>query len=158
MNETMAHDPKALANELIRRGIEEGQPLTHIEVQKLLYFWHGWMLGIHSRPLHTGEWEAWQYGPVLRDVYFDLNHHRGQPITTEIPAARAQLTDDEVSVLDTVFRYRALGASTLIGVSHTRGGPWDQVWHNGKSSAAISNELIQAYFASRARWSEAPND
>lgn len=140
-SELVAHDPKAVANELIRRGINDGRPLTHIEVQKLLYFWHGWMLGVFEQPLLDGEWEAWQYGPVLREVYFELNHYRGQPITEEIPGARTQLTNDEDYVLNIVYGYRALGASTLIGISHSKGGPWDKVWHDGRKSAVISNEM-----------------
>ena len=71
-------DPRAVANWFIERGINEEYPLTHIEVQKLLYFAHGWMLGIHGEPLVEGNWEAWRYGPVLRDVYFSLNYNRGR--------------------------------------------------------------------------------
>ncbi len=70
------HDPKNAANWFIERGIKEERPLVHIEVQKLLYFSHGWMLGIHQRPLHYGVWEAWRYGPVLPEVYFNLNQYR----------------------------------------------------------------------------------
>ena len=50
----MAHDPRAIANWFIEQGIKENNPLSHIEVQKLLYFSHGWMLGIHETPLHHG--------------------------------------------------------------------------------------------------------
>ncbi|MCY4417925.1 MAG: DUF4065 domain-containing protein [Chloroflexi bacterium] len=143
----MVHDPKTAANELIQRGIGEGQPLTHIEVQKLLYFWHGWMLGIHDQPLHTGFWEAWRYGPVLPEVYFSLNHHRGRPITGPIPARDEMFTEDEKSIMDVVYDYRLLGTFTLVGITHTRGGPWDQVWHGRKNSSVIGDELIRSYFA-----------
>ena len=142
----MAHDPRTAANELINRGIAQGQPLTHIEVQKLLYFWHGWMLGIHGRPLHNGLWEAWQYGPVLPEVYFNLNHHRGQPITAPIPARDEAFPEEETSIMDVVYGYRTLGTFTLVGISHSRGGPWDQVWHNSGDSGIIDNELIRSYF------------
>ena len=57
-DDRMIHDPKTAANEFINRGIREGKPLMHIEAQTLLYFSHGWMLGIHGRPFHNGTWEA----------------------------------------------------------------------------------------------------
>lgn len=143
----MVHDPKTAANELISRGINEGRLLTHIEVQKLLYFWHGWMLGIHGRPLHHGVWEAWRYGPVLPEVYFNLNHRRGKPIGSLIPAYTEQFPSEEMSILDVVYGYRSLGIYQLVGVAHSQGGPWDRVWHNKGDSGIIDNSMIQTYFA-----------
>lgn len=143
----MVHEPKVAANELIRRGIEEGKPLTHIEVQKLLYFSHGWMLGIHGRPLHHGIWEAWRYGPVLPEIYFNLNHYRGRRITALIPAWEDEFDADELLVMGIVYDYRALGPFTLVGIAHSRGGPWDRVWHDQGDSGIISNEMIRDYFA-----------
>ena len=154
----MTHNPRAAANEFIKRGIKDGSPLTHIEVQKLLYFASGWMLGIHGRPLHDGHWEAWQYGPVVRDVYFSLNHYRGAPITAEIPTPSEQFREEETSIIDAVYDYRRLGPSTLIGLSHARGGPWDSVWHGGTGSSEIDNDLIERYFADLARQNGASNE
>lgn len=153
----MAHDPKIVANWLIQRGIDEGKPLTHIEVQKLLYFAHGWALAIHGEPLHEGTWEAWQYGPVLPDLYFTLNYNRGQPIDQIIPVRGEPLTNDESTILDAVYRYRSLGTFTLVGVSHSRGGPWDRVWHSGVSSKGIDNDLIEHYFRDLLRKNENAN-
>ena len=144
----MAHDPKALANWLISRGIEEGHPLTHIEVQKLMYFAHGWMLGIHGKPLVEGNWEAWRYGPVLPEVYFSLNYNRGQPIQELIPTTgEHDFLEDELDVMKVVYGYRSLGTFTLVGVSHSRGGPWDRVWHRESSSTKISDQSMRDYFA-----------
>ena len=157
-NSVTTHDARAVANEFIRRGIDSGRPLTHIEVQKLMYFASGWMLGIHERPLHDGQWEAWQYGPVVRDVYFSLNHYRGAPITDVIPAPAEQFGPEESSIIEAVYDYRRLGPSTLIGLSHARGGPWDTVWHEGGGSPEIDNDRIQRYFADLARRNSEAND
>ena len=154
----MAHDPKAVANWFISRGITEGRPLTHIEVQKLLYFSDGWMLGIHERPLNNGAWEAWRYGPVLPEVYFNLNHHQGQPITTTIPTLDETFTDEETAIMDAVYGYRSLGAFTLVGIAHARGGPWDRVWNSRAKSNVITNESMQLYFANLLRERGSTND
>ena len=153
----MVHDPRAAANEFINRGIAEGQPLTHIEVQKLLYFSHGWMLGIHGRPLHHGIWEAWRYGPVLPEVYFNLNHYSGQSITAPIPAPRELFTEEETSIMNVVYGYRPLGTFTLVGITHSLGGPWDRVWHDKGKSNIMANEMIQSYFASLPQQNKTPN-
>lgn len=152
----MIHDPKTVANEFINRGIQENNPLTHIEVQKLLYFSHGWVMGIHGRPLHYGLWEAWRYGPVLPEVYFNLNHHRGKPIKTTIKDAPVEpFSEEEKAIMDVVYGYRSLGTFALVGISHSKDGPWYQTWHIKGDSAIISNEIIQSYFAGLVQHNEA---
>ena len=58
----MAHDARDIANEIIRRGEDQGWLFTHLQVQKLVYYCHAWMLGVHGRPLATQEVTAWRYG------------------------------------------------------------------------------------------------
>ena len=154
----MAYDPRTVANEFIIRGVDDEKPLTHIEVQKLLYFCHGWMLGIHGRPFLNGMWEAWRYGPVLPDVYFNLNHYRGRPITAPIPdAPREAFADEEKIIMDVVYGYRSLGTFKLVGITHSQGGPWDRVWHGRGDSGIIGNEMIREYFASLLQQDEVHN-
>ena len=57
--DSMAHNPDVAADWFIERGIHEKHPLTHIEVQKLLYSANGWMLGIHERPFIGGGAPYW---------------------------------------------------------------------------------------------------
>lgn len=144
----MVHDPKAAANEFINLGIRNKHPLTHIEVQKLTYFAHAWMLAIHGSPLTQGTWQAWQYGPVMPEVYRDLRGYQGRPIIAPIPTAPIEtFTDEERSIIDFVYSYRSLGPFQLVGIAHSPGGPWDRVRRaNGNSSGPISDEMIQEYF------------
>lgn len=155
----MIHDPKAAANEFINRGILNRYPLTHIEVQKLVYFAHGWMLAIHHRPLHQGTWEAWQYGPVLPEIYYNLRDYRGRPITVPIQARPELFADEEGAIIDVVYGYRSLGPFQLVGITHSPGGPWDRVWNaKGGSSGLISNEMIHDYFVDLLRRNEVRDD
>lgn len=141
------HNPNAAANVLIRRGIEERKPLIHIEIQILLYFWHGWTLAIHDRPLHWGEWQAWQYGPVMPEVFYQLNYGKGRPIDDLILTQEEYFTEDEKDILDTVYDYRKLGSFTLTGCTQSKNGPWDRIWHGGQTSDnIIDNEILQLYF------------
>jgi uncharacterized phage-associated protein len=64
-----AYDPRVVANAIIDRAAQEGQPVTHIALQKLLYFAHGLFLLRHRKPLVSGYFEAWTYGPVHPAVY-----------------------------------------------------------------------------------------
>lgn len=144
----MPHDPRTVANWFIQRGIAEGNPLTHIEVQKLLYFSHGWMLGIHGESLVSGDWEAWHYGPVLPEIYFRLNRYQGAPISELLLDASAdEFSERERTILQGVYDYRLLGTFTLVDISHDPKGPWYRVRNNGKGSNVIHNRAIRRYFA-----------
>ena len=145
----MAHDPRTAANHLIVRNNIDHAPLTHIEVQKLLYLWHGWMLATTDRPLHELNWEAWRYGPVQPAVYYNLNHLQGIPITQPIPNfPDDQFSPEETQALNTVFRrFRDLGPRGLVRLTHEQGSPWEKIWRRRRGSMVIPNPLIRDYFA-----------
>lgn len=64
------HDPRAVANEFLELA---GEIMPQIKLQKLVYIAHGWNLAIQNEPLVTGEFEAWDGGPVSRRLW---NHIR----------------------------------------------------------------------------------
>ena len=44
--------------------------ITTMQLLKLVYIAHGWMLGLYDKPLISDEVEAWQYGPFIRVINF----------------------------------------------------------------------------------------
>ena len=146
------HDPRGIANEFIRRAVDDNNPVTPMEVQKLIYFAHGWMLGMHGRPLHYDLWEAWKYGPVLPVVYHNLSYFVSDPVTNVIQFANhPDLDDAETTIIDYIHReYRPIGAHQLSRITHTKGSPWDELNRKRWGSKVIPNELIQKYFHRKA--------
>ena len=75
----------AIANEFLRRAGKAG--LTQMQIQKLVYFAHGWNLALSNEPLTTDSPQAWNYGPVYSDLYDHTKYFgRGQidrPITPD---------------------------------------------------------------------------
>ena len=151
------HDPRTVANAFIQRSLDDDSPITPMEVQKLVFFTHGWMLGIHETPLHYGQWEAWKHGPVLPVVYHNLSYFGANPITETIRFADdPDFNEVEQGMIDFVYRdYRPMGAVRLSGLTHLKGSPWEQVKRKRWGSNVIPNELIQDYFANMARKIEA---
>ena len=44
-------------------------PLSELRFHKLLYFIAGWYYREYKELLFENEFEAWAYGPVMRDIY-----------------------------------------------------------------------------------------
>lgn len=154
--EPKAREPETVANEYINRGIQEGNPLMHIEVQNLLYFSQGWMLAIYGRPMHQHEWRAYRYGPILTGLYDRLRKHKGKPITKPIQKApEGEFDEAEKAMMAAVYEYRKLGTITMAGVTLSKNGPWQVVWKNEGDRALISNQRIKAYFEDLLRQGEA---
>ena len=65
----MEHDSRSVANELLRRAQDTGRDITPMQVVKLAYYCHAWMLGLYHRPLLEQPVEAWHYGPVVPEIY-----------------------------------------------------------------------------------------
>ncbi|MYC37127.1 MAG: DUF4065 domain-containing protein [Chloroflexi bacterium] len=161
INDTISfggHDPCQIANEFIQMGIDREEPITPLEVQKLIYFAHGWTLANHNRPLHHDEWEAWPYGPVLSVVYHRLSYYRGDPVDDIILAHDMRFEDYERRIIDDVYDgYRHMGGVRLSRLTHVKGGPWDQVKKKRWGSRIIPNETIRKYFIRVSRKIEAMN-
>jgi uncharacterized phage-associated protein len=47
---------------------DPGDLITQLKLQKLLYFAQGISLAIHDEPLFDEEIEAWEHGPVVREL------------------------------------------------------------------------------------------
>jgi uncharacterized phage-associated protein len=58
------YDPRGVANLMLDEAERLGVEVTHLALQKLLYFAHGLFPINCKRPLVSGCFEAWQHGPV----------------------------------------------------------------------------------------------
>ncbi|HHB81002.1 MAG TPA: DUF4065 domain-containing protein, partial [Aliiroseovarius sp.] len=65
----MAYDARSIANWFVTRAERDGRPLSIMHLLKLIYVAHGWYLETRKAPLIFNRIEAWQYGPVIPDVY-----------------------------------------------------------------------------------------
>ena len=62
---------------------DDRKSLTPLQINKLVYIAHGWILGVFGRPLidnRNNQIQAWKYGPVVVGVYHMLKSYGDQPI------------------------------------------------------------------------------
>lgn len=154
------NDGRAIANLILDLAAENGQEVTNLGLQKILFFCHGWTIAKLGEPLIKQDFEAWQYGPVLAHVYrefksFDrapitLRARRLDPSTGHHVVAHSELSSEVVDVVrDAVKFYSKLRPGTLVELSHASDGPWASVWnHDGQTNPGmrIENSAIESYF------------
>lgn len=158
-------DVRAIANIVLDRADELGRPISNMALNKIIYFVHCDHLIDRGEPLVSAKIEAWQHGPVFREVYQEFKRWDDNPIQTratkvdpisgERVFARVTFGSDEKSYINNLIdRYIGFTAAQLRAISHREGGPWHRVWaHDGRSNPGmrISNELIRENYLSGAR-------
>lgn len=138
-----------VANEFIRLGRQEGKRFTPMQLLKLVYITHGWMLGFFNKPLINENIEAWKYGPVIPDLYQAVKRYGGNEVEEEIPAAaRQELTSEEKSVINFVYKkYGELGGIRLSMITHQPGTPWSRIFSHEGWGDVITNDVIREHYA-----------
>ena len=140
------YDSRAIANYLISRT---PGGLDALQVMKLTYICHGFMLGSSGRPLIEDDVEAWKLGPVVRKVY---GHLPGgpNPIVGRLPSYNhtTDLEDGEKAIVDSVLaNYGQLSGLTLSSLTHRPGSPWERTWTTYGKNAVIPQALIASHYA-----------
>jgi len=136
-----------------------------MQLQKLVYIAHGWNLAVNGEALTIDGPQAWEYGPVYRDLYRALSSYGRSPVSREIangetmlgvfdtgPEAEApaiaQFSSDEQAVIERVYRdYSKFHAYQLSALTHREGTPWTKVYDGGNGKfGEIPNDLIREHF------------
>lgn len=152
----MEHDCRSVANKIIIPRLEADIPTTHLQVQKLVYFCHAWMLGIYHEPMLLQPIQAWEYGPALPELYKSLRRYGGEPIRRPIDLASIGVLENEYdhrqkSVIRQVLDvYGDLSGRQLSTITHAKGTPWHQVRNKFNDTAVISDNILEDYYAERA--------
>ena len=83
----MAYPAAKVANEFISYADHLRQPLTNMQLQKLVYIAHGFYLAWRDEPLVSEEVKAWQWGPVIIPLYEALKQYGAGVVSHKIPTA-----------------------------------------------------------------------
>ena len=151
------HSSLTIANRFLDLANKEGDTLTPMQLLKLVYIAHGWMLGLYGVPLINDEVQAWKYGPVIPKLYKSISQFRSDPVRGPL---RSHDPDPLVSVENALIEqvYEIYGNMTGIELSrltHQPGSPWAQTYQDGVSNIVISNDLIEDHYRTLADDAEA---
>lgn len=116
--------------------------LTPLKLQKILYYAQGWSYVWDNVSLFNDEFEAWQYGPVNRDVYDQFKKYKGNEISENEGLIPENAEEYELETLRIVWeRYGKKTASALVEKTHE-----EAPWLNVNMYEKITNNSIKKYF------------
>lgn len=105
-------------------------PITNLQLQKFLYYIQGTNLLLTGKPMFDNDIIAWQYGPVVPDVYYYYSNYNSKEISN-VSTDGKNFTKYEKKIIKSVV-------NKLIGVYI-----WDIVKETHKQKPWIDNERIR---------------
>jgi uncharacterized phage-associated protein len=145
-------DARIVANRFLELAREQGRSLTPMQILKLVYIAHGWMLGLNGRALIDQPVEAWQYGPVVRDVYNGVRHYGKSPVAAGMWAPPGSLDPLEENMISQVYGlYGAMSGLQLSNITHMPNTPWAQTYRPGAFGIQIPDPIIADHYKRLAR-------
>lgn len=105
---------------------QEGDLITNLKMQKLLYYAQAWYLVNFDKPLFDDQILAWDYGPVVKSVYDEYKEFRHTPIIFEEDFEEniKQFNKDDSRFLDEFYdQFSGYSANDLVNLSHNE-APW----------------------------------
>lgn len=125
--------------------------LTHLKVQKLLYYADGICLAINDDSLFDEKIYAWQHGPVVKEVYKELSVNGREEIPFDdnnISVVDEINSNDELSniLITTYDNYAGYTAWQLREKIHVPGSPLQITVDSTGLQSEIKPDLIKKYF------------
>lgn len=128
----------------------DGKRFSPLELQKLVFFAHGWSFPFLGELLVTDRVEAWTYGPVFPELYVVLRKYGARGVDNVPMSLRERLSNksdldqEEKELVNAVFKsYGEFSGRHLVKLVHEKGSPWD----NTKPGSEIDSDLIKSFFA-----------
>ncbi|EFW38142.1 DUF4065 domain-containing protein [Treponema phagedenis] len=133
-----------VAQYIINRCTIEGNPISNLQLQKILYYVQVACLQELGEPCFDDPIEAWQFGPVVRAVYYQYCGFGAFPIDWEYDSI---ISDSrKKTIIDTVIdEKKNLPPWALVFDDYSPGKAWSRVYKNNSPKATISLRDMRLY-------------
>ncbi|MFI5396775.1 MAG: Panacea domain-containing protein [Candidatus Binatia bacterium] len=134
---------------------DEPEYLSHLRLQKLLYYVQGWSLALRGKPMFNESIEAWAHGPVVKDLYPVFAGYGFDPIPPKDFSGEIRLTNDEKKFVCQVWEsYKGYSATSLRAMTHQE-PPWMEARRGYGPAARCNHEInhpsMKRFFSEQAR-------
>lgn len=129
---------------------DAGDSITHLKLQKLLYFAQAWHLANKGLPLFETDFQAWAHGPVARPIYDRFKGNSWDALEeVDAPSIPPQIE----GYLEKVFaKYGQYGAKYLEKLTHEH-EPWIEargdIPPEERCENVISRKTMRDYYGAK---------
>jgi len=145
-----------IAKYLVYLATQESEEefISHMRLQKLLYYIQGWSLAIRHDAAFGAVIQAWRHGPVVRSVYREIKDEyqslKDQPIPFAFGSDPESLSDNEKGFIRSIWDcYKRYSATELRNKTHKE-SPWliarDNCAPDEHCSVEITQESMRQFF------------
>ena len=125
-----------------------------MKLQKLIYILYKEYLKRTGLKLFTENFEVWQYGPVLPNVYSEFKSYRANPIKSYALNADTSVTKVNIvqgthfeEIFDRVWNlYKRFSGMALSNFTHREGGAWDKAKNNNNYVLNDRDIFMEEYY------------
>jgi uncharacterized phage-associated protein len=134
----------ALSTYIVSKCIKDNSPISNLQLQKILYYIQRDFLK-NGAIAFSDDIEAWQFGPVVPNVYYRYCGFGSMPITNIAETSDCCIDSQDIQRIDTIVEEkRLLYPWDMVKETHRIGGAWAQVYQNGMGNhQVIPVELIK---------------
>ncbi|SFS77614.1 Panacea domain-containing protein [Paenibacillus sp. BC26] len=123
--------------------------ITHLKLQKLVYYVQAWHTAIKGEPLFAEEIEAWVHGPVCPELYATYKQHGFNEIDPP-QTIQNSLSKSQKELIDEVWQmYGGFSGRTLETLTHKE-DPWinarGSISEHTPSNSTISIDSMGKYY------------
>jgi uncharacterized phage-associated protein len=121
--------------------------MTNLKLQKLVYYAQGFHLAIYGQPLFAERIYAWEYGPVVPNLYHALKKHGSNPISlSDLDSfPRDRLDNGTKRLLSEINSvYGQFSAVRLMHLTHN-----EPPWKETPKGSIISHDSMKRFFRTR---------
>lgn len=131
----MIYNAMTVANYIINKSYMEDNPVSNLQLQKMLYF--AWV-DYFKRTGKSLFWDnicAWQFGPVVPEVYYEYCAYGGRPINIR---CETEITEPDMAILDEIVQhYLLIPVNVLVDMTHQANTAWDIIYQNGEGNRQV---------------------
>ena len=123
---------------------DDGDPISPLKLQKLLYYCQGFHIAAYDCPLFDEDIEAWEHGPVVVSVWYKYREYGNRAIDPPSVVVTS-LSEIQKRLIEKVYiAHGQYTAWKLRNLTH-REAPWRQTRRN----RVISHEVMRIHFKKR---------
>ena len=118
-----------LSKYIVTKCAVDDCPISNLQLQKILYYIQKYFLK-HDSIAFYDDIEAWQFGPVVPNSYYQFCGFGAMPITNEYKTV-IENNESKKAIDRIVEEKRALDPWQLVDATHKKDGAWDKIYNGG---------------------------